>query len=113
MMILFPSDNPQVPLRLSHPDVRPSRDEVNSALEAGISPIITEGDHMVILGNRARIPMMVGGYRYSLRTRIAGMDWNEACARERLDPANLEQHKGNLLIWGYRALCAERDAAAE
>jgi hypothetical protein len=68
---------------------------------------------MVMLGKPTPLPTLIGDFRYALRTRIAGIDWNEACARERLDPANLEQHKGNLLIWGYRALCAERDAAAE
>ena len=66
-----------------------------------------------MLGNPIRLPMLIGDFRYALRTRIAGVDWNEACNRTQRDPANLEQHKGNLLIWGYRALCAERDAAAE
>lgn len=112
-MTLTLSRSSHAPLLLPHPATRPSREEVNSAIEAGLSPIIVQGEEMVMLGKPTPLPTLIGDFRYALRTRIAGVDWNEACARAWLDPANLEQHKGNLLIWGYRALCAERDASAE
>lgn len=97
-----------------HPADRPPREEMEKAIAAGLTPIVVDGGEMRALLNPQRILIMaMDDYRYQLRSTIAEVSWSEAIARCRSDSENGETHKGNLLMWGYKALCAERDAAAQ
>lgn len=100
-----------MPLR-SSPDPASRLADLDEALQGGIAPIVMEDGQ-----TRAIVPpgmLRFRGmeeFRYALRSSIAGIPWGEACRRcLEASQGAAEEHKSNLLIWGYKALLAEREA---
>lgn len=102
------------PITPPHPADRLSREELEQAIALGITPLVVEeGGLRALTSPQQHLARMLAGYRYHLRSAIAGMDWEQACSLCRSKPEGSELHTGNLLMWGYMALCAERDAAEQ
>lgn len=93
---------------------RLSREALDAAIAAGRTPVIDEnGKLRPLFSPSIHHGRMLDDYRYLLRGDIAGMSWSDAGRLAREDLEHREQHKANLLFWGYQALQAERDAAPQ
>jgi len=103
------------PPALTPPSDVPTPEELDTALRRGLVPLDFDGGQIQpIISPRHTLFRLMDDYRYALRSLIAGMAWDRACALHREAPEKeIETHKGNLLIWGYSALCEERDAESE
>lgn len=83
-------------------------------LQKGMFPIVEENGNMrPVFPPGMLLFRQMGDFRYQLRSSIAGVSWNDAHARCFSEPDRAELHKGNLLMWGYKALMAEREAEGE
>lgn len=113
MSDIEPPKQPSAPSFHTNPP-RASRQALDAAITAGLTPVVTEdGKLRPLLSPMFQHIQMMDDYRELLRSSIAGMSWQEACRLAREDLNNREEHKGNLIIWGYRALRAEQDAAEQ
>lgn len=96
------------------PDSDSRRAELDRALELHILPIVEEnGQTRPIIPPGLILSRLMSDFRYELRSIIAEAPWDEVCARVSTEPSKAELHSGNLLIWGYKALLAEREAESD
>lgn len=96
------------------PEDAARRAELDRVLERGMFPIVEEnGKIRPVFPPGMLLFRQMHDFRYELRSSIAGVPWGEACARCSSEPSRAELHKGNLLMWGYKALMAEREAEGE